>query len=220
MKKYIYLIIISLLSIFYVSAQEENIITLEVAPYAVVCEDTEDELCLQLLDINGKDLTIISPDAIQGFTAEVGFEYTLQVVALTKEKEEDPIKYQLKKIVSKLWVPQYATDAPEIKGNFKVIGINGLPLNPNQTELIINANKSVIRGSTECNNYHLFFKQFGYSLVFSKILTTDLFCSSRKPLQDEYFIVFNSVHHFEFKGDILKLYDFSDKLLLEAQLLR
>ncbi|MFC4635383.1 DUF4377 domain-containing protein [Dokdonia ponticola] len=220
MKKYICSLIISFLSTFYISAQEENIITLEVAPYLVTCENTEEETCLQLLDINGGDLNVISFDAIEGFTAEVGYEYTLQVTELPKEKEEDLTKYQLKKIVSKLWVPQYAIDAPEIKGNFKVTGINGLPLNPNQTELIINANKSIIRGSTECNNYHIFFKQFGYSLVFSKILTTDLFCSSRKPLQEEYFIVFNSVHHFEFKGDILKLYDFSDKLLLEAQLLR
>jgi len=220
MKKYIQYLVIFLLSTFYTSAQEKNTITLEVAPYTVTCENTEEEMCLQLLDVNGEDLAIISLDAIEDFTAEVGFEYTLQVVALPKEKEEAPTKYKLKKIVSKLWVPQYAIDAPEIKGNFKVIGINGLPLNPNQTELIINANRSIIRGSTECNNCHLFFKQFGYSLVFSKILTTDLFCSSRKPLQDEYFIVFNSVHHFAFKGDILKLYDFNDKLLLEAQLLR
>lgn len=220
MKKYLYYLVISFLSTFYVSAQEEDTITIEVAPYVVLCEDSEDETCLQLLDVNGGDLNIIFSDAIDGFTAEIGFEYTLQVAMLPKKKEEDPTKYELKKVVSKLWVPQYAIDAPEIKGNFKVIGINGLPLNPNQTELIINANKSVMRGSTECNNYHLFFKQLGYSLIFSKILTTDLFCSSRKPLQDEYFIVFNSVHHFEFKGDILKLYDFSDKLLLEAQLLR
>ena len=220
MKKHISIIIISVFCAFYAKAQEQNTVTLEVAPYFVSCEDSDDDTCLQLLDINGADVAVITPDAIKGFTAEAGYEYTLEVQILAKEKEEDPIQYQLKKIVSKLWVPQYAIDAPELKGSFKVTGINGASVRANQTDLIINANNSVMRGSTECNNYHLFFKQFGYSLVFSKILTTDLFCSSRRPLQDEYFIVFNSVHHFEFKGDVLRLYDFNDKLLLEANLLR
>ena len=220
MKKYIHIIIISVLCTFYAKAQERNTITLEVAPYFVDCENSDDDRCIQLLDINGADLAVINSDAIKGFTAKPGFEYTLEVHVLAKEKEEDPIQYQLKEIVSKLWVPQYAIDAPELKGNFRVTGVNGMSLGANQTELIINANNSVMRGSTECNNYHLFFKQFGYSLVFSKILTTNLFCSSRRPLQDEYFIVLNNVHHFEFKGDVLRLYDFNDKLLLEANLLR
>lgn len=220
MKKYIYIAVISILCAFYAKAQEESTITLEVAPYFVNCENSDDDRCIQLLDTNGANLAIINSDAIKGFTTKPGFEYTLKVLVLAKEKEQDPLQYQLKEIVSKLWVPQYAIDAPELKGSFRVTRVNGLSLNANQTELIINANNSIMRGSTECNNYHLFFKQFGYSLVFSKILTTDLFCSSRRPLQDEYFIVFNSVHHFEFKGDVLRLYDFSDKLLLEAQLLR
>ncbi|WP_299216287.1 META domain-containing protein [uncultured Dokdonia sp.] len=221
MKQNIHYIIIFLLCTFYASAQEQSILTLEVAPYLVPCEDSDpEEMCLQLLSTNGEDLFIITTDAIEGFIAESGFEYTLEVQVLPKLKEDDLTRYQLQKVISKIWVPQYAVDAPELKGSFKVVGINGLPLNPNQTELIINANNSVMRGSTECNNYHLFFKQFGYSLVFSKILTTDLFCASRRPLQDEYFIVFNRVHHFEFKGDVLKLYDFNDTLVLEANLLR
>jgi hypothetical protein len=220
MKNYLNYIIIAVLTTFYAKAQEQNTITLEVAPYVVACENSEEDSCLQLLNIDGTDLAVINSDAIKGFTAEPGFEYTLQVKALPKVEEEDPEMYQLQKVVSKLWVPQYAIDAPELKGSFRVTGINGVALNSNQTELIINANNSIMRGSTECNNYHLFFKQFGYSLMFSKILTTDLFCSSRRPLQQEYFIVFNSVHHFEFKGDLLRLYDLNDKLLLEANLLR
>ncbi|MFT5862650.1 MAG: heat shock protein HslJ [Flavobacteriales bacterium] len=220
MKKYINYIIISVLSSFYAEAQEQNTIMLEVAPYFVDCVNSDQDPCLQLLNLDGRNLAVINSDAIKGFTAEPGFEYTLQVQALPKVEEEDPLRYQLENVVSKLWVPQYAIDAPELKGSFRVTGVNGVSLSSNQTELIINANNSVMRGSTECNNYHLFFKQFGYSLVFSKILTTDLFCSSRRPLQQEYFIVFNSVHHFEFKGDLLRLYDLNDKLLLEANLLR
>ncbi|RMB62831.1 META domain-containing protein [Dokdonia sinensis] len=205
------------LSAFALFAQEK--ITLEVAPYTIYCDDTESERCLQLLDTLGASLEIVGMDAIEGFKAEEGFEYTIEAQPLPV-MDDGVVRYRLIKETSKMWVPQYATDAPTLNGSFQVVGFNGRSLNNNQIDLVINANNSIMRGSTGCNNYHLFFKQLGYSLIFSKILASHLLCDSRSALDEEYFVVFNSVHHFDLQGDVLRLYDITNKLLLEAQRIR
>lgn len=199
----------------------QKTVRLEIAPYLVPCDDTEADNCLQLLDINGSNLNLIPLNGIKGFTAEQGFEYTLDVtpnVILKEEEEEEEeiYSYTLHKEVSKMWVPQYATDAPTLEGSFQVVGYNGKSIDTNNIDLIINASKRVMRGSTGCNNYHLFFEQFGYSLLFSKILASHMFCASRAALEEEYFVIFNSVHHFKLENDVLHLYDITDRKLLEA----
>lgn len=205
------------LSLLELKAQES--MTIEVAPYTVYCDDTESERCLQLLDTKGDSLAIIPLNAIAQFKAEEGYEYTLKVEAIAQASDGAP-KYRLINEDSKMWVPQYATDAPVLNGSFQVVGFNGRSLNNNQIDLVINANNSVMRGSTGCNNYHLFFKQFGYSLIFSKILASHMLCDSQSALDEEYFVVFNSVHHFDLNGDVLRLYDITNKFLLEAQRIR
>lgn len=200
------------------AAISQETVRLEIAPYLVPCDDTQSSNCLQLLNTNGDNLDLIPLDGIDGFIAVEGFEYTLDVTPTEKANQE--ISYTLKKEVSKMWVPQYATDAPTLEGSFQVVGFNGKSIDTNDIDLIINASNRVMRGSTGCNNYHLFFKQFGYSLIFSKILASHMFCASRMALEEEYFVIFNSVHHFELDKDVLRLYDITDKKLLEAVRLR
>lgn len=200
--------------------QGQKNLQIEVAPYTVFCDDTESSDCLQLLDARGSNLKVVPLDAIKGFIPEKGFEYTLDVQEIPVSTDNENASYVFKKEVSKMWVPQFAVDAPELKGSFQVVGFGGRSIDTTDLNLIINANNSVMYGSTGCNNYHLFFKQLGYSLVFSKILATHLYCASRSAMEEEYFVIFNSVHHFDLQGDVLRLYDISDKQLLEAQRIR
>lgn len=195
-------------------------VQLEIAPYTVPCDETERDNCLQLLSTTGSAIEVIPLDGIKGFKAEQGFEYTLDVEQAEENTDSRAPQYILKKEVSKMWVPQYAIDAPTLEGSFQVVGFNGRSIDNIDIDLVINSGNSIMRGSTGCNNYHLFFKQFGYSLVFSKILATHMFCSSRAALEEEYFVVFNNVHHFELKGDVLRLFDITDKNLLEAVRIR
>lgn len=204
--------------ITFFSSYSQESLQIEVAPYTVYCDDTQSSDCLQLLDVKGANLKVIPLDAIQGFIPEKGYEYTLDVQEMISE--ETNTSYVFQKEVSKMWVPQFAVDAPALEGNFQVVGFGGKSIDTTDLNLIINANNSVMFGSTGCNNYHLFFKQLGYSLIFSKILATHLYCASRNAMEEEYFVIFNSVHHFDLKGDVLRLYDISDKKLLEAQRIR
>lgn len=201
------------------AAISQETVRLEIAPFLVPCDDTQSSNCLQLLNTNGDNLDLIPLDGIDGFNAVEGFEYTLDVTP-TRDLNQVVTSYSLKKEISKMWVPQYATNAPKLEGSFQVVGFNGKSIDTNDIDLIINASNRVMRGSTGCNNYHLFFKQFGYSLVFSKILASHMFCASRSALEEEYFVIFNSVHHFELNQDVLRLYDITDKKLLEAVRLR
>jgi heat shock protein HslJ len=220
MRKLVLSFLLAVLLPFSGITQEEGLITYEVAPYLVPCENSDDDNnCLQLMDKTGTPVAIISKDDIKNFKPELGFEYIIKVEPIDTETDNNAT-YRLQQVVSKMWIPQYAIDAPKLNGNFQVVGINGRAVDTNEINLIINANKSVMRGSTGCNNYHLFFEQIGYSLVFSKILASHLFCDSRSALEEEYFITFNRVHHFDLKGDTLRLYDIADKMLVEANLIR
>lgn len=216
-----WMLFLCLISFF--SGLSQKSVQIEVAPYTVPCGDTENEDCLQLLDATGSSVGVIPLKGIQGFTPEKGYEYTLDVKELVPDiddVDDEVPSYIFQKEVSKMWVPQFATDAPILKGNFRVVGFGGRSINTNDLDLVLNANNSIMSGTTGCNNYHLFFKQLGYSLIFSKILATHLYCASRSALEEEYFVIFNSVHHFDLKGDVLRLYDISDKQLLEAQRIR
>lgn len=221
MKKYLVSLLVIYTGYNTALSQEVQEVTLEIAPYRVSCNDNRDvKECLQVLDNIGNPVAVIARDGIQNFNPEQGFEYTITAQDLFPNGDKKTDRYVLKNVVSKMWIPQYAINAPQLNGNFQVIGINGRAIDPSSINLVINANNSVMRGSTGCNNYHLFFEQIGYSLVFSKILASHLFCDQRSALEEEYFVIFNSVHHFDLKGDVLRLYDITDRMLLEANLLR
>ncbi len=201
----------------FVRSKAQNTIQIEVAPFLVPCVENKNEECLQLLGSDGSNLKVIPLEGIEGFIPEKGYEYTLNVQEIEANSTTTEIKkYILLSEVSKMWVPQFAIDAPLLDGSFQVVGFGGKSIDTNDLNLIINANNSIMSGSTGCNNYHLFFKQLGYTLIFSKILSTHLYCASRSTLEEEYFVIFNSVHHFELNDDVLKLYDISDRQLLEA----
>ncbi len=211
-----FVILLFILNVHIFRAQESRII--EVAPYTTICPNSDEERCLVLLDKLGTELDIMPLNSIEGFTAEEGFEYTLEIVPLENPKGDATFKIVTS--ISKLWVPQFSSTAPALVGSFRVERINGKRLLPNTKELIINARNSVISGNLDCNNFHLFFKQLGYSLIFSKILATTMSCPGGQFIDQEYLSVFNGIHHFSLDGDVLKLFDISDKELVEAVLIR
>ena len=88
-------VFISLFISYTVISQE--ILQLEIAPYLVPWDDSETDDCLQLLDIDGSSLKLLPLDGIKGFTAEQGFEYTLDVLPNPILEEDQRSSYTLKK---------------------------------------------------------------------------------------------------------------------------